>query len=454
MTSAVVVGGGIAGISAALRLTERGVRVTLLETRKKLGGRATSFDDQRTGLTLDNCQHVVLRCCTNYADLLRRTQVDQHITWHSRQYWIEAGGRTSILAPGSLPAPFHFAGSILRAPMLSLGESLSLGRACLAILRADRARLEHQNFGAYLERLKQPHRLIDRFWSPVIVSACNMSVGTVSAAAAAHVVQDGFLSSRRASDIGVPAVPLVRLYEHVPRLLEQASPGSRILLGKGVGRIAPGRVTASDGEVFTADIVICAVPVERVASLIEPSVAATDPRFAPLANFTHSPILGVHLLFERPIMEIPHAVLVERPTQWLFRKHDDPRTIHAVVSAADEWMPLTEDEIVARVLGDIHACLPASRDLPVLAGRSVKEKRATWAPRPGIESSRPGPLGPDGPRGIILAGDYTDTGWPATMEGAARSGYAAAAAALSEPASAFLNPAGRSSRLSRLAAAW
>lgn len=429
--TAIVVGGGIAGMSCAIHLAERGVAVTLLETRKKLGGRATSFQDVRSGRWLDNCQHVVLGCCTNYLDLLGRLGARDKIVWHREQFWIEAGGRVSVVKPGVLPAPAHFTGSFLGASFLTVAEKLKIARACSKIMRVDRREWDDRTFGQFLSSCGQSDRVVRRFWSPVVVSACNLDVGRVSAASALHVFQEGFLAARTAADIGVPGVPLLELYERAERAISAGGRGGRVLLGSGVERIDERSATTTDGERHEADAVVCAVPVERVNRIVDEQLRARDARFALLDRFTHSPILGVHLTFDRPIMpDMPHAVLVDRPTQWLFRKDNEGKYIHAVVSAADHWLSLDEEAIGARVLADIHACLPAAQgaDPPKLIGvRAVKEKLATFAPTPGVEQLRPNAAGDSR---IILAGDYTNTGWPATMEGATRSGYAAAAAVL------------------------
>lgn len=444
-----VVGGGIAGLAAAVRLSERGVRVTLLETRKKLGGRATSFTDARSGDVLDNCQHVVLGCCTNYLDLLGRLGAAAKLRWYREQYWVEDGGRTSIVRRGGAPfspAPGHFGWSFLRAKFLTLSEAAAIARCCLAILGVDRVKEQHRTFEQFLIEHGQTRRLIARFWSPVVVSACNLDCDRVASSAALHVFQEGFLAHERAADIGVSTVPLVELYERVGAIV--ASAGGRVEFGAGVERLDARSVTTTDGRTFEAAAVVCAVPVERVNRLVSNEARAGDPRFEPLGRFTHSPILGVHLRFDRDVMGgLPHAVLVEKPTQWLFRKSEDGKSVHAVISAADAWLELSEDEIARRVFGDIRACLPDARDAALVSVRAIKEKLATFAPVPGLDELRPEAAGPSG---IILAGDYTRTGWPATMEGAARSGYAAAAAVLGRPASELVVPELPVARLSRL----
>lgn len=450
--SVIVVGGGIAGIAASVRLAEAGVRVTLLETRKKLGGRATSFDDVRSGQTLDNCQHVVLGCCSNYLDLLERIGARQHIRWYREQYWLEVGGRMSTIRPGRLPAPAHFSVSMLQAPMFTNTDRLHLARATAMILRARRSEISRETFASFLARARQPERLIRRFWSPVVISACNLDVDAVAASVAVHVFQEGFFANASAADIGVSSVPLVRLYDQVEALLTKH--GGRVLFGHGVQELTAARVTVSSGEVFEADAVVCAVPVERVNRVVSPSCRVGDSRFEHLDEFTHSPILGVHLTFDQPVLpDHPHCVLVDRPTQWLFRKNDSGTQVHAVISAAEAWLDLSEAEIGERVLADMRACLPVFQprgraDQPrLLSARAVKEKLATFAPTPGMEQYRPSPTGASG---VYLAGDYTSTGWPATMEGAARSGYAAAAAVLGLPSHATVVPSLRIAPLARL----
>ncbi len=443
--TAIVAGGGIAGIAAALRLAEAGVRVRLVETRKKLGGRATSFLDVRTGETIDNCQHVVLGCCVNYLDLLRRLGAIDRVRWSRQQHWITRGGDVSRISPSLLPAPLHFSLAMLGAKFLGPGDLAALARMGPAIIRCDRSRYRDITFAAFLRSHGQPPGLIDRFWSPVVVSACNLSCERVSAASALHVFQDGFFATAHAADIGVSTVPLVDLYDRAEEALRAG--GGEVRLGTGVRRLWPGGIETAGGERLEADAVVCALPFERAREVIDPTLRAADERFAMMERLEHSPILGVHLIFDRPVMRLPHAVLVEAGTQWLFRKDEAGRVIHAVISAADEWMPLDEAEIIRRVVADIRDFLPEAAGANLVAGRPVKEKRATFAPTPQAEAGRPATVGVSG---VVLAGDYTDCGWPATMEGAARSGYSAAAAVLGLPARQCLMPDDQPQWLARL----
>lgn len=460
----VIAGGGLAGIAAAVRLAQRGVQVTLLETRKKLGGRATSFVDVRSGETLDNCQHVVLGCCTNYLDLMQRLGVRDQLVWTREQYWMEKGGRTSVIRPAAwLAAPGHFSMAVLRAKFLTMGEKVALAKGMLRIMRVDRRAWASRTFAEFLKEVGQPTRLIEKFWSPVIVSACNLDVERCAASSALQVFQEGFLASATAADMGLSRVPLVQLYDRAEEFVTRA--GGAVRLGVSVEAIHSGaasaRVRTSTGEVIEGDRVICALPPERAAEVLVDTDDATRRVVADLRRIEHSPILGVHLRFDRGVMATPHAVLVDARVQWLFRKDDEGRAIHAVISAADAWVGLDEGEITRRVMEDVTAYLPRARGAKLLSSRPVKEKRATFAVTPMGESLRPaasalcgvggagGVNGANSP-GVILAGDATQTGWPATMEGAVRSGYVAAGLAMGEHAGGWLIADQQPARLARM----
>lgn len=428
----IVVGGGLAGLSCAMRLSNEGARVLVLETRKRLGGRATSFTDPRTGETLDNCQHVAMGCCANYLDFCGRLGVADKLAWTDTLHFVEAGGRESVIAPGGLPAPLHTAASFLRASFLTFDEKRAVARAILAALRADRAAWRDRTFADWLRHNAQPRGAIEKFWSPVVVSACNLDVERVAASSALHVFQEGFLVNAHASRVALAGVPLVELYDPAERAIAES--GGEVRLGASVVCVDERRVHLAGGDTLEADRVVLAVPVERVGSLVSESLGARDPRIAPLSSVGHSPILGVHLALDREVMAQPHAVLVSRGTQWLFNKGRDAaggQRLHAVVSAAESWMHLDEAAIVERVMGDVRACFPYAGDASVVRARAVKEKRATFAATPEFERVRPSQSHES--TALVLAGDYTDTGWPATMEGAVRSGNLAAAAILGKP---------------------
>lgn len=436
-----VVGGGLAGIAAALRLADEGVRVTLIETRPRLGGRATSFTDPRSGRTLDNCQHVVMGCCTNLLDLYDRLGVLDEIEWGRSTWWADPPHPPRRLAPGWLPVPAHFTGSFLRFGILSFAERRAVARAMWRIIRmgtAGRERWRGRAFAGFLDETRQPARVIERFWQPIVISACNLEVGRVDATSALQVFQEGFLGSGFASAIGLSGVPLVRLYEPAAELLARS--GGAVRLGVSAKALAFERdrllgVVTDEGMIY-AGAVVAALPPDRLDRLCSNTLRAADARLRGLDSWPTSPILGVHLFFDRAVMDTPHLVLPGRAVQWLFDKGRDETGrfhVHAVVSAAFAWMDLDEEEIGARVMEDLRWALPAARDLEPAEIRSVKEKRATFAPEVGIEARRPGASpafvgGGEGCRNLYLAGDWCRTGWPATMEGAVRSGYQAARA--------------------------
>jgi len=419
----VVAGGGIAGIAAAVRLAEAGAPVTLLEATRTLGGRAGSFTDKATGETIDNCQHVTMGACTAYLDLLDRLGARDKLTWTVQQWWVEAGGRTSVIQPGTLPAPLHFAPAQMRATFIGLGDGLALARAGRAMLRADRAAHASETFAEFLRRIDQPEHLIRTLWEPVVVSACNLSCDKVAASVALHVFQDGLLANPGSAAIGLPKTSLVELYESAPALIGKA--GGEIRFGARVESLDASSVTLVGGERIEGDRVVCALPLASALRAVDAS--ARDDRFDGLDRIGFSPILGVHITFDRPVMGTPHAVLVDRPTQWLFRKDFEGRVVHAVASAADAWVDLSPQQRVDRVLADIGACYPRSSEARIERAVPVLEKRATFAATPEAEALRP-PV--TGESGLLLAGDWVRTGWPATMEGATRAGYLAAAAAL------------------------
>jgi zeta-carotene desaturase len=443
----VIVGGGVAGIAAAVRVAEAGARPVLVETRRKLGGRATSFVDPRSGLVLDNCQHVVMGCCSNILDLYQRLGVLDRIEWHDTTYWANPPHEPDVLAPSKLPAPGHFSLAFLRMKQFTLADKRAIARAMWAILRMGlrgRQRWRGRPFSDLLQETRQPDEIVRRFWDAIIVSACNMPVDRCDAAYALQVFQEGFLGSAWAATMGISTVPLLELYDRAEELV--AREGGEVLLGTSVKGIAydGGRVTGvvTEHGFIAAAAVVSTVPADRLDKLCGDALRRADRRLVGLDRIEPSPILGVHLFFDAEVLDTPHLVLPGRPTQWLFGKGRSPRPdadgddqplhhVHAVISGAEAWNDLDEPSIVAKVMEDVHWALPKAKGLAPVAARSVKEKRATFALVPGIDALRPS-VAPDARGGVgnlFLAGDWVDTGWPATMEGACRSGYAAAAAA-------------------------
>jgi len=433
----IVIGGGVAGMAAAVRLAEHGTRVTLLETRKRLGGRATSHLDPQTRKEIDNCQHVVLGCCTNIVDLYERLGASTAIQWHDEMYFADKQGRAWTFADDPLPAPLHLTRALLGYKGLSLSGRLNVARAMNAMLRARRGECESITFAEFLNRCRTSRAAIDRFWNPIVRGACNLPIDQVSAASAMQVFQQGFMAHPAGWRMGVAQMPLHHLYRRVPTLIEAA--GGKVLHGLGIESLSfrGGRVTgvqAKSGQMFEADAVISALPQDRLAKITPPELVEADARLRSLNDIQASPIIGMHLWLDRPVLDRSHLFFVDGRIDWLFAAPGDSgegQHLHTGISAAQDYVAWSSDDLLAMAMEELRAyaaALPAAADAELARGVVIREKRATIAPVPGAEAHRPATAG-DGSN-LLLAGDWTDTGWPSTMEGAARSGYAAAGAVL------------------------
>lgn len=448
--SCIVIGGGLAGIAAALRLAEAHWRVTLVETRQRLGGRATSFTDPTTGATLDNCQHVLLGCCTSLLDLYCRLGVSDSIAWHHRLYFQDARGTLDVLEADDLPAPLHLSSAFLRFKQLSVGDKLAIGRATAAMLQmglTGRKQWHRASFADWLAQQRQPASAVRKYWQNIAVGALNETPERMAADYALQVFQEGFLASERASAMGLSAVPLVRLYDAAVPVLEQA--GGQVLLSRSAERLLfdGAQITGlqlADGEILTADAYVSAVPFDRLAKLCPPQLCAADARLQKLDELTVSPIIGIHVCFAAAqVMDLPHLVLTESNVHWIFNKGMDDaggQHLHGVISAAHELVDQPTQHIGELVVDAMRQALPKARRAPVRHVRVVKEKRATFSIRPGSDALRPDAAG--AVKNLLLAGDWCNSGWPATMEGAVRSGYRAAGALLhpDQPTTCALPP--------------
>jgi squalene-associated FAD-dependent desaturase len=432
-----IIGGGLAGLAAASVLVNRGLEIAVFESRPRLGGRASSFSDPATGELIDNCQHVSMSCCTNLADFCRRVGTSDLFRRESTIYFVSPEGKLSRLEAGSLPAPFHLAGSFLRASYLSLGEKLRVGYglACLRSARGDRL---GETFADWLLRHKQTPRTIERFWATVLVSALNERVEQMDVHHARKVMIDGFLRNRDAFAIEVPTVPLGELYgSRLESWLKQSGVEIRMTAGaRCVELDAEGSVagiTLRTGEFVPGDFVVIAVPFERVLSLLPEPAIERIPGLGGVSAMQASPITGIHLWFDRPVCPLPHAVTVGRLVQWVFNHSSAESTagsqatgqyLQLVISASYDLVSLDREKILNAALADLRALWPAAAEAKLERSWVVTEHAATFGARPGIDALRPPQRTPVD--GLLLAGDWTDTGWPATMEGAVRSGYRAA----------------------------
>jgi zeta-carotene desaturase len=507
--SVAVVGGGLAGISAGCALADAGYKVTLFERRPYLGGRASSYEHPGTGEVVDNCQHVLLGCCTNLIDLYRRFGAEDKIRWFTSLTFIEPGGRQSVIAPSMLPAPVHSAPSFLGASSLSLRDKLAIARAMFALmgkLPEDTA----ENFAQWLAGQGQTERAIERFWKPVLVSAINEDLDRISVRYGAQVFRESFLKSAAAGRMGVPKVPLTDLYSRGADYIR--SRGGEVRLRASVDKISAlsrtdesrdlvsvGNTTASvdagqacpersrmgarerdsnaggivipsaqreesalthdsqltthnsvavssNGSTEPFDFCILAVPYFTIAKLLPDDAPGRD--LAAIAEkFESSPITGIHLWFDRKITDLPHAVLLDRTIQWMFQKSHllDSRVgagvspapaerssattgsyLELVVSSSKSLVNMKREEIIALALRELSEFFPTVKDAQLLKAAVIKEVHATYSAQPQSDSYRPSTVTPW--PNIFLAGDWTATGWPATMEGAVRSGYNAAEA--------------------------
>jgi squalene-associated FAD-dependent desaturase len=414
MAKVLIAGGGLAGLSAAAALGGAGFDVELFESRPFLGGRATSYTLPSAGgeepETVDNCQHILLRCCGNLLDFYTRLGVRDRIKFHREFYFLEPGGRLSILRRGRFPAPFHFTGSFLRMHCLDRHDKVGIARALLAIRRERTRRkdLDRISMLDWLLQKRQTPHAIDRFWRQILVSAVNEDLERMAAIHGFQVFWLGFLARSDSYEMGIPAVPLGQLYStDAWRRLGSV----QMRLRSPVERIdAEGFVVA--GERRTADHYVCALPFERLEAV-----------GLPAPKLEHSPITGVHLWFDREVTTLPHATLLDRTMQWMFNKGGG-RYLQLVVSASRDLTPLSRSEIIDIAIGDLRLYFPRVRDAQLVKAHVIKEQRATFSVAPGTEHLRSTP--DCGMANVYLAGDWTRTGWPATMEGAVRSGYSAA----------------------------
>ena len=430
-----IAGAGLAGLAAGCALADAGYQVTIFEKRPYVGGRASSYEHPGTGEVVDNCQHVLLGCCTNLLDLYRRIGVEQKIRWYDRLTFLEPGGRRSDIEPSFLPAPFHNTLSFLQAHSLGMPDKLAIARALMAIMR----RLPGETGESFLDWLRrkgQTQRAIDRFWKVVLVSALNEDLDRMSVHYAAQVFRESFLKSAQGGRMGVPNVPLTELYGAAGEYIRAR--GGQVRLRAGVDSIRlenDGVRVCVNGEECSSDFLISALPFQALDKLL-PTEPAGEPLRAQLRRFETSPITGIHFWFDRQITDLDHAVLLDRTIQWMFHKSklhaqgsDEARGgsyVELVVSSSKSLVDKPKTEILQLALQELSEFFPAVRQAKVLKSTVIKEVHATYSALPNSDEYRPGNR-TAWPR-LFLAGDWTASGWPATMEGAVRSGYLAAEA--------------------------
>jgi len=451
-----IAGGGLAGLAAACALSNAGFRVTLFEKRPFLGGRASSWEHPGTGEVVDNCQHVLFRVCTNLMEFYDRIGVADQIRWYDQMTFIEPGGRTSVMKSSPLPAPLHTAPSFLGFSFLSAADKFTIARALIPLtLTAQRD--TGQSFQHWLNQHGQTKTAVERFWRPILVSALSEELDLISISAAAQVVRES-MKSPAARHMGVPTVPLTDLYNragdyirarggtlHFRTSLAYLTPSESRVTVRTIDRASerPGQVADN------FDYFISALPFDALDRILIDTPESASLR-EQISHFETAPITGIHLWFDRQISDLDHAVLLDRTVQWMFHKSrlqnrggaalqgrvsvqetngasaPGGSYIELVVSSSKTLIDKSRAEIVDLAVSEVREFFPAARQAALVKSTVIKEVNATYSPRPGIDAHRPA-AATAWPR-VFLAGDWTATGWPATMEGAVRSGYLAAEA--------------------------
>jgi len=441
----VVVGGGLAGITAALDCAEAGEEVTLVEVRRRLGGAAYSFE--REGLHMDNGQHVFLRCCTAYRGLLERLGSTALVSLQPRlEIPVLTPGRAPYrLQRSGLPAPAHLANALLRYPHLSIGERLGAARAALALGRLELSdpALDEQTFGAWLARRGQGPRAVAALWDLIALPTLNLPAAEASLGLAAFVFQQGLLSSAGAGDIGFHVGTLQQIIGD-PALAALRQAGVEVRLGWRAERLErtedgyrlEGR-GGSGEESIDATAAVVALPHDRANGLLAPLMG-------PLPELESSPIINLHILYDRCVLHEPFAAGVGTPVQYLFDRSAaggapaGMQYLAISLSGAAAEMQESVPALRERYLAAMAELLPRARTATVECFLVTREHAATFRAAPGSAARRP----PSGTRlpGLALAGTWTDTGWPATLESAVLSGARAARVVLGERATTEATP--------------
>jgi len=436
----IVVGGGLAGLSASVSLANHGFRVSLLERSPRLGGRATSYT-LPTGEQIDNCQHVTLGCCSNLTDFFNRIGVASKFRHYDELVFIDSSSRRGRIKLARLPAPLHLSPSFAAFRLLTSRDKLSIARAMLSILRAGGEPKLPDSISMldWLRMQNQTASAIKRFWSTVLVSALNEDLECIDARHGIAVFWKSFLSNSEGFRIGIPSVPLSDLYASCGDSITNNN--GEVLTRTGGAEICMrgNKVHAlrlEDGEETSADYYILALTFDRLLKILPESMRGNKP-FENLRNIPVSPITSVHFWLDRPVMNEPFLALLDHTTQWIFNKtqlngsgSQPGQYLQLVISASRTLSNQSQQEIVALCRRELEQLLPAIASATIVRSVVIRENAATFSPRPGADVWRPGQR--TNIRNLFLAGDWTQTGWPATMESAVRSGYQAAEAVLAE----------------------
>jgi squalene-associated FAD-dependent desaturase len=427
----IVIGGGLAGLAATIKLAPLGWKVTLLEARPRLGGRASSFADATTGQLVDACQHVTMGCCSAYADFCRTVGISHLLRPQDQLTFLTPDGRMSFWKADPFPAPFHFTRSFARAHFLTWTQKIKIASALLRLWWFPPE--EDEPLREWLARNDQDQFCIERFWKVVLVSALNEAIDRVGVKYARQVFVEGFLSSRTGSQVWLPGVPLGQLYGvELQQFLSQHRVDVCLNTGVRDVHMQDSRATGvllRSGQTMRADAYLLAVPSDRIADLLPENLRRNHVEFSCSEQLETSPITSVHFWYDQPMTSLPHAVLLDSCSQWLFnRGQTAPGKFYTqvVISASHALTELRNEQIQKKIHDELCAFFPLARRARLLHCRVVTEKTATFSVTPGVDRLRPAQQ--TFIDNLFLAGDWTQTNWPATMEGAVRSGYRAAQA--------------------------
>ncbi len=450
-----MIGGGLAGLSSAVALADAGLQVRLIEKRPHLGGRATSYT-LPDGSEVDNCQHVTLGCCTNLANFYERVGASGKIRYYDRLYFVDAKGRRSTIEAAPLPPPLHMMPSFLFFNALSFADKRGIAKAMLAIATAGGRPADIEGFSMldWLQRMKQTKSAIQRYWRVVLVSALDEELGQTDARYGIEVFWKAFLGSKTGYRVGIPLVPLADLYDGCREAIVRKGGEVRMRTNAREIRVSGNQFAGAvlaDGTEIVADACICAVPQDEVLELLPADCSGPGAALEGVRQIKTSPITGVHLWYDRHVMSEPFLTLLDHTTQWVFNKSElsgdgdsgqkeGGQYLQLVISASYELVSKSRQEIIDLCLRELADVLPETRHAKLVKATVIKEVNATFSPAVGVDRYRPGQQ--SAVKNLILAGDWTRTGWPSTMEGAVRSGYLGAEAVLTglgKPAQ-FLQP--------------
>ncbi len=433
----IIVGGGLAGLATAAVLSQHRLPVLLLESRPRLGGRASSVVDATSGMLIDTCQHVAMGCCTNFLHFCDMLGVSSAFQTVERLHFIAPDGAIVPFAASRWPAPFHLTKALARLPYLSWREKWKLASGIQRLISLSDDEADRLPFADWLVTANQPQAVIERFWNVVLVSALSESADRISTRYARQVIVEAFLRHRRGWEVHLPIKPLTEIYVAMVGELESRGVIVRVQAGVRELEATVDRVSAvvlrDETQLACSDCVL-AVSFDRVMSLL-PETLREHPALAGISQLQAAPISSVHLWFDREVCPLPHAVFVDRFSQWIFKRtpHDPNRAdselshsfyYQVVISASRNVVELDSEKVIEQVLDDLRRVWPVTASARLLQSRVLTDHRAVFSPLAGVDRLRPEQQSPIS--NLQLAGDWTKTGWPATMESAVRSGFLAA----------------------------